>query len=442
MLIFVIQLNYHFVYSEMCIDFLIITKCSHSCIAIWNTMQPTGLTDHTHLPCQLIGPSSSNSSAPQSTNIGPVISIRTSPPGLQNASDQIYTLHENGLLSAWTVVPISVGSTQLTTAVPGSPDCQQQLAPWTLFKLVQGAALDLLTIHSITDSVSTRQMSGFQRTLSLFENNLFSDVALQELQTSDTATPVEVAALRCTDLLLTAAGDLIVATNRPHLMHCTVSLHSDAVSHIRITDDRQPSCMFATRLVSIGSSAVTTSIAVGLSNGSVELICDDKSYAQSGRQRRDDDCNSPDGDLPLVDLVLAKSCTIQSMIEEERPSRTQSRKPSAENISSDTDLGNAMRPLRLRSHLTLLHGLELNGGAVRWMAYAPETNCLMVHSDDGSMRRFDIGRMQQTMDGGLGTRAGVISACGLCRGGQDGDGDKLVGAFWNSMANLTVSEAN
>lgn len=410
-------------------------------------MQPTDRADHTHSPCQLIGPQMPTIQPALAHDIGAVIAIRTSPLCSPNTSDQIYTLHEHGLLTAWTVVPnAGAGNHQLTNDPSSAISLNQQLAAGSLCKLVQSGALDLATVHTHGDSAhAARQMSGFQRTLSLFESNLFNDAALQELQAPDSPTPVGqlLPALRCSDLLVMATGALLVATNRAYLLHCTASLHSDTVLSIRIADHRQQPCTFATRLAAIGDRRSV--IAVGLNDGSVQIVCDWQAPVENdGCTVAGGGATSPDEALKL-ERVLAKSCTIQSMIEEERPVRDrQSRQSSAVGGLRDTSgdpasdvSGDALRPLRLRSRLALLHGLALNDGAVRWMAHAARTNCLLVLGDGGGLRRFDVAEMRLVaVDEGLGRAAGRVVSCGLCCDGGDVDGDKLVGVMgrmWSEM---------
>lgn len=99
---------------------------------------------------------------------------------------QIITLHDFGLLTIWTII-------QLQTIASGSNnDIKQNQSyridhhsPWSKVKLIESVCIDL---HDVLQMQRVRPKSGFERTRSYFESNLFSDTALRELQDNTNRT--------------------------------------------------------------------------------------------------------------------------------------------------------------------------------------------------------------------------------------------------------------
>lgn len=416
-------------------------------IALWNVNDAHGRVKAYQSPSQLIEPQLDQ----QHDNIGAVVALQLHPPrsaSNRSHADLLFSLHEAGVLTAWTVLPTTAATTSSQ-----SPAQFAQLAPGSRLKLIQTAVLDLRTAPAICGHPSRPPTTRFDRTRSLFESNLFCDTALQELhlmsavaqqqQQQDGSTSVR---LRGHDLLTTGAtgGQLLVATNRAYLVQCSVSLHADTVQRIRFAsgDGAAAGRVYATRLARV-HRAGGGAVAVGLSDGAVRLL-----YAAN------------DGDGNANELLRAgeefaakrtmsdyfegtgtgKSCAIQSIIEEERAANswTNTSRAPAEDITAKTtefddrqvtasdadDTDHSLVPLRLRNQLRLLHALD--GQPVHWLRHARHTNVLYARLADGRMRAVDLVRLEEITDV-AGAAWKRTRACALAVGVEDGiDVDKLV----------------
>lgn len=123
------------------------------------------------------------------------------------------SLHDFGLLTIWTVIH-SQAANYLSDITNVGIRIDHQ-SPWSQVKLVQSACIDL---HATLQTQRVRPKSGFERTRSYFESNLFSDTALRELQQDDgNSSKADDSNVLYGDLEV-AGESFFVATNRQFLL--------------------------------------------------------------------------------------------------------------------------------------------------------------------------------------------------------------------------------
>lgn len=231
-------------------------------------------------------------------------------------------------------------------------------------------------------SNSFRPRSGYEKTRSYFESNLFSDSALQQLHAINgkhddpLQSPILCLALEFTN------DAFYVATNKKFILFGTKSFHKDAIRKIVVD---QTNFFFATLLKSIDNM---NSVIVGLCDGSVKVL-----WTKADNPANTDDIHiktTSNGTEP-TNNINAKSCAIQNLIKEERKivEKSSTFTNDKDNLAGHSDIN--MEGQHLNEHL-LLHGLSSNQHYVKWMDKSEKIQCLFVHCG-GQLRLYNFDTM-------------------------------------------------
>lgn len=146
---------------------------------------------------------------------------------------QVASLHEFGIVTLWTIM-FSVAF--VDTVKRKDTERIDHQSPWSKMKLIQIRSLDL---RAILQTIIVRPKSGFEKTKSYFENDLFSDAALRELQDRDRVNDHRQPAqmdLLCFDLEF-HKDSFYIATNQKFLLTGNRSLLRQSFRKIMLNDD-------------------------------------------------------------------------------------------------------------------------------------------------------------------------------------------------------------
>lgn len=249
---------------------------------------------------------------------------------------QLCSLHECGLLVLWTVLHKT--STGVDTSLQNRKRIDHQSA-WSSIKLTQTKVLDLRPIfgQSLIMPNMRPNSSEFNKTRSYFENELYSDVALQQLQEMDTDQTKLLTNFRCTALQVTDSG-ILIATNENCFLHTRKTLKANTVRFIHIDENKSARIESTLALSSVDGDIVL----VALNDGKIKVLCcnqhtdtaddlpsngdlDDGSVSSTSslsphlsvsHQANVDPSTASTSTDP--NLLVNKSCTIQSLVQNER----------------------------------------------------------------------------------------------------------------------------
>lgn len=206
---------------------------------------------------------------------------------------------------------------------------------WSRVKLTHSKTIDLRqSIETfVSKKVRKRPKSGFEKTKSYFNSDLFNDTALQELQENNQNEDKLLTKFCCVALELSADG-VFVATNENFLLFGRKSFKTDAFRKIQIDDDPQLK-RHATALVALPMQGDDIILA-GLNDGSVKAFrftnCalaadlpseDDESIVSfSSLPSQQNPTTSSNNGNSFSELdnnnSLGKSCAIQNIVKGER----------------------------------------------------------------------------------------------------------------------------
>lgn len=212
-------------------------------------------------------------------------------------------------------------------------------------KLTQTKVLDLRPIFGQTlKTMNSRPTSSeFNKTRSYFENELYSDLALQQLQEMNTDKVKLLTSFRCTSLEITNSG-ILIATNENFFLYARKSFRDSLVRCIQI-DASATARVECTFLLPETNGSI---VLVALTDGTIKSLCcnqhidhvdesptnsdlDDGSTSSisswqpngpSHSHHNDDDPSMPSTSMAIQpidpNLLVNKSCTIQSLVQNER----------------------------------------------------------------------------------------------------------------------------
>lgn len=124
---------------------------------------------------------------------------------------QICSLHEEGLITIWTILEIRNLNFDAD---------QLNISPWSRIKLVRSTSIDLR--HKLNSA--KRRKSQFEKTRSYFENDIFSDDVLKELNNnSDVEKESNEKDVRMTDFEINTEG-FYIGTNKNFIYFLPKSL--------------------------------------------------------------------------------------------------------------------------------------------------------------------------------------------------------------------------
>lgn len=216
---------------------------------------------------------------------------------------------------------------------------------WSTVKLTQTKVLDLRPIfgHSLKSMNSRPTSSEFNKTRSYFENELYSDLALQQLQEMHTDKVKLLTNFRCTSLEITNSG-ILIATNENFFLYARKSFRDSLVRCIQIdtSASARVECTFLLpetngNIVLVASTdgkikalccnqhidhADESPTNCDLDDGSTSSISSWPPNGPSHQHHIDDDSSTPSTSMAMhstdPNLLVNKSCTIQSLVQNER----------------------------------------------------------------------------------------------------------------------------
>lgn len=253
---------------------------------------------------------------------------------------QLCSLHECGLLVLWSVLNKSTGDNSLQNRK--RIDHQ---STWSTVKLTQTKVLDLRPIFGQTlKSMNSRPTSSeFNKTRSYFENELYSDLALQQLHEMNTDKVKLLTSFRCTSLEITNSG-ILIATNENFFLYARKSFRDNMVRCIQIDGSASARVESTLLLPETNGSIVLVAFTDGrikamccnqhidhgdesptnsdLDDGSTSSISSWQPNGTTQQQQLDEDSSLPSTSMRMQStdphILVNKSCTIQSLVQNER----------------------------------------------------------------------------------------------------------------------------
>lgn len=215
---------------------------------------------------------------------------------------------------------------------------------WGNVKLIQSYCIELRTSIEtfVRKKFRKRPVSGFKKTQSYFENDLFNDAVLKELQEANNKDDYKILTKFSCIAMEVSVDSVFVATNENFLLHARKSLRSHRAFH-KIQIDDEPSRRHATALLSISNRDGDDILLVGLSDGTIKSYRLARSMGQNDTFSEDDESllSMPSTALPSphsskinenmhvpepsasptdgdADPMLGKSCIIQNIVAVDR----------------------------------------------------------------------------------------------------------------------------
>lgn len=173
------------------------------------------------------------------------------------------SLHESGFLTLWTMLD-SVTS----RAVEPHTRLIDHQSSWSAVKLVQSKVVDLRPrIQSTFRQTAERITSAaFAKTRSYFENDLFTDTALQELQSINGAETRQLSDVRCVALEVNNGG-VFVASSENFIVYGRRTLKPETFRKVQIDGRRHVNVQYF-----LPMSRKCDEILVALSDGTVKAF--------------------------------------------------------------------------------------------------------------------------------------------------------------------------
>lgn len=287
-------------------------------------------------------------------------------------------------------------------------------SPWAKVKLIQSAICNL---RQYLERSIFKTQSAFDKTKSLFQNNIFSDELLREFSetTLDSSYSAGMQGLRFTGLDV-GTDKIYISLNRNFILACSKSLKMERFRKIKLNEGR---FLFPTALKVLSNEDF---LAVGLSNGSVMILnCNQqKSVAKISKSpentadsvvQREHLANNAESQ----ELDIGKSCAIQNIILNERRSLDNYQDANYD-IRPDTAafislIGTQKRPFELRVYdqqlilsgnvlrKDLIKSLELSSNG--WHLFAltdGEIRCYDFYLEQEVEQKIQISENEQVLD--------------------------------------------
>lgn len=248
---------------------------------------------------------------------------------------QLCSLHECGLLVLWSVLNKSAGENSMY-----SRKRIEHQSTWSTIQLAQTKVLDLRPVfgHSLKAMATRPTSSTFDKTRSYFENDLYNDLALQQLQQLHVDNVKLLTSFRCTALELSNSG-ILITTNENFVLFVRKSFKDSSVQCIQIDVNASARIECTLPLPNTDGDIIL----VALTNGKIKALCcnqhidqldetfgnvdlDDGSTSSIsslppnslGQHPANSDISIPSTSIADPNLLTNKSCTIQSLVQGER----------------------------------------------------------------------------------------------------------------------------
>ncbi|CAD7088791.1 unnamed protein product [Hermetia illucens] len=258
-------------------------------------------------------------------------------------------------------------------------------SPSARFKLTQSA------VYNLRDYLSqkmSRPKSSFDKTRSYFENDLFSDNALKELQETNNKPSSDLSGLRFTGFDV-GIERIYISTNRDFIISCTKTLKPEKFRKIVFENSKG---LFATALKLLWSEEY---LIVGFSNGSVVVYNCNQQKPQkyeNGPSEDNSACPTPLGEPnKTYQADTGKSCAIQNIVRNERTPYEDRPDSCMTNTRPTTALDGSSKThaSKLFDKQVLLGGTVLRKDLVNTIEVTNDGNRLLALMD-GNLRIYDF----------------------------------------------------
>ena len=302
----------------------IVAGCNDGTIALWDmresTVQQEENTSTFIMPCEVVSLSESinNFSLTNTVAIKAIPEKQLKQSGAlftQSHASQICSLHENGTITIWTILMSS------TAMQDENLDGKRMyfLKPGSHVKLVKNLIIDLNP--SPIEKLPDVRKSSFEKTRYYFENDLFDDKVLRELQKIDTTKVSQKDKLvrdeyqRFCDFEVDYKEFLVTTDSNYVLGKSRINFNAKE-RKIGIVEDS-----IAISPTSLKTHPIDKAIlAVGLSNGNLLFVNNRNENEDQKHLKRQlsNESNKNTSNDRTVDNILSKSCAIQNIVENER----------------------------------------------------------------------------------------------------------------------------
>lgn len=300
-------------------DFLV-AGCDDGTICLWNMRERSSFNEPIQ-PCEIISLSHvqndftlDNVAALKSLLNRPIrntISIFT-----QSHAAQFCSLHENGIVSIWTLLPIEGVDDEMKNKE------MEFIHHANKVKLIKNISIDLSKFLVSDNNNSPQQIgrrkSAFEKTRYYFENDLFNDKILKELQEIDSERLQKSKNFMYRNETFTAVSfdlnfnELFVASDANFIVALSRLCLGDKARKI-ITNESN----FISPAVLRSHPIDRNILAIGQTNGNVKFIkTSEDSNVNSSRRRKQ--LKRSNAAFSNDENVLAKSCAFQNIVEREK----------------------------------------------------------------------------------------------------------------------------
>jgi hypothetical protein len=297
---------------------VIVGGCSDGTICVWDTQECAEWKDESTKPCEII-------SLNQSTNdfaLDNVVALKCLSYRKQNSSpkmfsqsqaSQICSLHKSGTIIIWT---ISISRAEME--IDSAKKLNLEFIDFkSRVKLIKNLTIDLNSSPKTTEKETIKRKSAFEKTRYYFENDLFSDKVLRELQEIDT-NRLSKTKNNYGDHELMKFNDCAVSLNE--IFAASDMNYIVALSRLNLGDKTRK--IFTNQSSFISPTAIkmhpmnNNVLAVGQTNGEVKFMKlyedEDSSTNYSAKYSK------KSNDASFVSDILSKSCAFQNIVEQDK----------------------------------------------------------------------------------------------------------------------------
>ena len=300
---------------------VIVGGCSDGTISLWDSQEFLEWKDDNEStscikPCEII-------SLNQSSNefaLDNVVALKclpyrefnkTSSMFAQSQVSQICSLHRNGTIIIWTISRVQVDNDVGKRAELDYTHASSRV------KLIKNVTIDLNASSKGVEKENVRRKSAFEKTRYYFENDLFNDKVLKELQEIDSSQMIKAKSPLRDDQLMRFNGlsvnlnEILIASDLNFVMAVSRLNLGDKTRKI-LTNDSNVIAPTAIQIHPTNKNVLV----VGQANGEVKFIKlydDDKNSRNSSIKSA-----KKSGDASGFSDILSKSCAFQNIVEKEK----------------------------------------------------------------------------------------------------------------------------
>lgn len=305
----------------------IIAGCNDGTIALWDIRESVAKKEEDSsifiMPCEVVSLNESinNFSLINTVALKALPERQLKQSGAlftQSHASQMCSLHENGMITIWTILMMS--NAMQDDNLDGKS--MYFLKSGSNVRLVKNLTIDLNPSPAV--KIGNVRKSSFEKTRYYFENDLFDDKVLRELQEINTTKVNQKDKLLRDESQMFCDFDVdnkefLVATDSNYVLAKSRMNFNAKDRKIAIVEDSTNISPTSLKTHPIDKNI----LAVGLSNGNLFFVnnrseSEDLEKKHLKRQKSKDSNKNPSNDPSVVDNILSKSCAIQNIVENER----------------------------------------------------------------------------------------------------------------------------